>query len=710
MDSFVNLTPLIGAQTLHPNNERNNVPELELSDAAKKYVMFRRWRMIAARDARDAPHQEFDDMGFVKWYDVQLKADNQYVAPRKNAVDTSINTGTIRDKDSTLVEYACKYNFEPIAQCYSDEDEMMEEIAETGEDMVRKSLMLEDYESKAKLIYRSMVTFGVAIVEDAWVEHWTTEKTFGKNTSKFPEIGSENITWTEKRVKQYDGAQAKLWDLRKCYFGDIRKFFMNGPQGQPYFFTVEYESYDVCKEKFGDFERFKYVPTYVVLTPEVSANTTYSSYWTLRPISINYCEIIRYYDPVANEYALMINGVDMLPIMEKDTTVDGVKKTLISGFPLTAISPSGAIPFAKYDLEPMHDFAYSKSQTAKMRVLGDIENMFFKLMLGMMKQKAKPTMGNKSGKNFDQSVTEPGNIINDVRDGDLYPILPNYAGATTADFSFYSMIKKEMSKNSIQDSFQGIDNGPSEMTATQDLNNMKSSSLDVAALFDGIISGNKQLYWLRTYNIAKNWTKPIDVQIDVFNKSVIDKYRTVNVPTKGENGSGATKKIVFTKNTPKRPKGKATLEDSMNVHQEEMDAKKNGEGEILITYLHPEQYASMKLNWFYSCIPTLTESDPLSYMIFAKQIGDAIASFGPDSLNVKKLKHRFAKATGSDFDSWFLEEQEQQQQLAQNPDSGAPNGPNVPNGPMPHGAMPGQNPSIAKIAKGAQPQVASVMR
>jgi hypothetical protein len=706
-DSFVNLTPLIGQKTLHPNNEQSSTPELILSDEAKKYVMFRRQRMIAARDARDAPHQEFDDMGFVKWYDVQLKADNQYIKPRNNAVDTSINTGTIRDKDSTLVQYANKYDFEPVAQCFGEDDEMMDELAETAEDMVRKSFILEDWRTKAKLIYRSMVTFGTAMVEDAWIEHWTTEKDFGTGKIK---IGDPSLTWTEKRVKQYDGCQSKLWDLRKCYFGDIRKFFMNGPTGQPYFFTVEYESYDTTKEKFGDFERFKYVPTSVVLTPEISANTTYSSYWTLRPISMNYCEIVRYYDPIANEYALMINGVDMLPILErKGKDNEGQPKTFISGFPLTAISPSGLIPFAKYDLEPMHDFAYSKSQTQKMRVLGDIENMFFKLMLGMMKQKAKPTMGNKSGKNFDQSVTEPGEIVNDVRDGDLFPILPNYTGATASDFSFYTMIKKEMSKNSVQDSFQGIDNQGSEMTATQDLNNMKSGSLDVAALFDGIIYGNQQLYWLRTYNIAKNWTKPIDQQIDVFTKTVVDKFRTVTIPTSSETGGSAVKKIIFTRST---PKGKPTLSDSQDLHQQELDHKKNGGGDISIVLLHPEQFASMKYNWYYSCIPVLTETDPLSYMIFAKQIGDAIATFGIESMNVKKLKRKFAKSTGTDFDTWFLSEQEiqqKQQEMMQGQDMGGGNSPIVPT-TMAHGAMPGANPSVANIARGARPQIGTMMR
>lgn len=615
--------------------------------------------MIAARDSRDMAHDEWDGMPFLKWYDVMKKADDQYVAPRKNKQDTAINMGTIRDKDTTLVEYAKKYDFEPVAQVYDDSDEMLGELAETGEDLVRKSKLIEEYNVvKSKLIYRSMVAFGTALVEDQWVERWILEKTLAKGYR--PGLGSDQAKWTEKLVKQYDGCQAKLWDLRKCYFGDIRKFFMNGPQGQPFFFTVEYESYDVVKQMFGNWDRFKYVPTTVVLTPEMTTASTWSSWWTLRPITLNYCEIVRYYDPVANEFAITINGVDMLPIMEKKTDehdAEGVK-TLVSGFPLTEVSPSGAINFAKFDLEPMHDFAYSKAQPAKMRVSADVENMTVKLMIGMMKQKAKPTLGNKSGRMFGEEATDPATVISDIREGDLFPILPNFEGPAPADFSFYEMIKKELSKNSVEDSFQGIDPvSPADKTATQDMNDLKAQSLKVAALFDGIIYGENQLNWLRTYNIAKNWTKPIDQKIDTFRAALVNTYRTITLPTEVDGGQKTTKKIVFTKDT--------TM-SSQDVHQEEIDhAKKKGGSEPRIVYLHPEQFAAMKLRWFYTCVPVPNGSDPLSYMLFAKQIVDAQTFFGPDSLNVKKLKHKFASVTGNDFDTWFLSEKELEQKQQQ---------------------------------------------
>lgn len=645
------ITALTNTETLHPNDDTSSPAIIQYSDAAKNYINFRRNRMIVARDTRDMPRQEFDDMGFLQWYTILKKADDQYVAPRKNAQDTSINTGTIRDKNTTLVEYAQRYDFEPVALCFDEDDSMMADLAETGEDMVKKSLELEDWKSKQKLISRSQVAFGVSMVEESWVERWTKEKQFATGAL----MGSTKSQWTEKYVKEYAGCQSKLWDLRKCYFGDITKYFMNGPQGQPFFFTVEYLAYDVAQSFFGDWERWINVPTTVVYSAG-TASTNYNQGWTLRPISNNYVEVIRYYDPIENEYAISLNGVDMLPLMEKEATMrDGSKKTLVSGFPLTEISPSGAIPFSKFDLEPMHDFVYSKPQTAKMRVWGDIENMLVKLNLIMIKQKAKPTMGNKSGKMFGPEITDPGTVVSDVRDGDLFPILPNFQGPTQADFSMYEMVKKELDKNSVQRSFQGIDPTVTEQTATQNMNEMKAQSLSVAALFDGLEFGYRQLFWLRQANIAKNWTKPVDIHIDVENQAIENVYRTISVDSTTKEGQKVNKKIIFTTKTPVNPGGKSTLEDSTQLHQIEHDMMKNGMGETRITMLHPELYSTMKASWFWKAVPIPNDADPLSYVLFAKQINDAILMFGVQSLNVKKLKHEFAKKTGQDFDTWFID-------------------------------------------------------
>jgi hypothetical protein len=116
-------------------------------------------------------------------------------------------------------------------------------------------------------------------------------------------------------------------------------------------------------------------------------------------------------------------------------------------------------------------------------------------------------------------------------------------------------------------------------------------------------------------------------------------------------------------------------------------------------------------------------NDPLSYMVFAKQIQDAQTFFGPQALNVKRLKHRFAQLTGNDFDTWFIPEKELelQQKLAEmsgvagnSPQGGQNPGGNSP-APGP-GKVPGKStgngPSIAMTLAGKQPatSMGSLMR
>lgn len=209
----------------------------------------------------------------------------------------------------------------------------------------------------------------------------------------------------------------------------------------------------------------------------------------------------------------------------------------------------------------------------------------------------------------------------------------------------------------------------------------------------------------------KNWTKAIDMRVDDLNKSIISEYRTVTVPSTSADGKKVTKKIMFTKDTPKLAKGKkrASLDDSFDMMQQEQDHKKENGTEVLTTKLHPEIFAQTKMMWTYNCVPVPNSTDPLSYMVFAKQIQDALMTFGPQSLNVKRLKHRFAQLTGQDYDEWFLSEQELQSNAAANPQPD-PNAPGAPGGASKTGApgvIPGKptpaGPSIASAVAGGKP-------
>lgn len=86
----------------------------------------------------------------------------------------------------------------------------------------------------------------------------------------------------------------------------------------------------------------------------------------------------------------------------------------------------------------------------------------------------------------------------------------------------------------------------------------------------------------------------------------------------------------------------------------------------------------------------------MGQMMFAKAITDAINFFGPQSLNVAKLKRKYAIKYNVDYESFFTDEQtlasQQQQILA----SG---------GVTPPGAPAGA-PTIGSVAQGKSPAFA----
>jgi hypothetical protein len=115
----------------------------------------------------------------------------------------------------------------------------------------------------------------------------------------------------------------------------------------------------------------------------------------------------------------------------------------------------------------------------------------------------------------------------------------------------------------------------------------------------------------------------------------------------------------------------------------------------------------------------------MGYMLFVKKIQDATGLFGPDSMNVKRLKHRFAAVSGEDFDTFFLSEADlaQKQQEAAAQQTGAPQAPGTtlpgnpsllnPGNPGVMDTKGGQSHTVGNAIKGknpAAPMAASMMR
>jgi hypothetical protein len=87
--------------------------------------------MCLARDNRESPHPEFDDMTYSQYYDSNKRADLAYIPAKKNKQDTRIVTGYTREKDTTLLSALLGYNFQPDITVYNNQELIIQNWATT---------------------------------------------------------------------------------------------------------------------------------------------------------------------------------------------------------------------------------------------------------------------------------------------------------------------------------------------------------------------------------------------------------------------------------------------------------------------------------------------------------------------------------------------------------------------------------------------------
>jgi len=200
----------------------------------------------------------------------------------------------------------------------------------------------------------------------------------------------------------------------------------------------------------------------------------------------------------------------------------------------------------------------------------------------------------------------------------------------------------------------------------------------------GVINLERQLAWLRIYNIIQNWTKQIDTKVDEVRGRLEDVYQTFEIEST-DDGKNTRKVIEFS------PEG-ANL-DTYQVQAEEDMMGVDKPYEVRKTYINPDVLRSVKYTWYVTINPTEKNSGELQRVLFTQNIQDAANIFGVETLNMEYLKERFAELAKEDYDKFFLQQTEQQ--------------------PVP-GQVPGQMPQLggevgAQLAGGiAQPSVTAL--
>jgi hypothetical protein len=579
-------------------------------------------KMISSKNARDASHREFNDMDYRNYYDSNLRAANSYIPPKKNQEDTRVVTGTTEEKGNTLLSAILNYNLEPNVIAFDKNDMEVDELGRTMQDLIKKSREIDEYDVKRMLIYKELLDQGTCFVEEQWVDERRIEKKL-KDINWYDGIQVAKIDWTEKEVKGFCGAQARLIAGDKVYLGNIKEFEI---KKQPFLFTVDIMSYSEAEAIYKNWDRFEFVPKKIVRS-EPHDNSTYRD-WTLEAQEENFVEVIKYQDRFNNEFMIMLNGVMMLPIK----------------FPLEAVSPSGSYTIAKGDVYPISNFfAYSKSIPAKTKVDQEVLDEMMKLIILKTRKSYKPSLANNTGKVLSRRIFNPGNIENQINPDQLKEI-GNNNGVTQSEFSAFEFIKRIVDEKSVSPAFMG-DQTSGRQTATEILELKKQQMMKLGLVIYGIISLERQLSWLRTYNILQNWTKAQDTKISEITGEMEDIFKTVTVDTELEDTQQGKKIIQFS------PDAANYTPDQ--IMEEENQLSQTMRQPVRKVYVHPD-VSKMKYFWYITISPTEKDTSDLQRILFKQDVADGMQLFGPQTLNFPYLMKRFAVLSKQDPEKFFV--------------------------------------------------------
>lgn len=583
--------------------------------------------LAQARDDRESPHPEFDDMTYSQYYDSNKRADMSYIPPKKNKQDKRIVSGYTREKDNTLLSALLSFNFQPDITVYDQEDMIYPLLGNHMEDMVKKSREIELYDTMRPLIYRELIAQGSVFVEEIW------------QCIYFPDVKNEN-NWKpgmpikdakfekELKPKKMERCAVKLHQGKNVYLGS---FWQDDYSKQEAVFTYEILPREVAKAIYGTWDRWDMVPDQVDNTVIQQDQGEVYFDWNLTRVNKNQVGVLKIQQKFSNRYMIMLNGVMMLP----------------HNFPLTEISPDGDYTIKHQVLEGIIGCAYGKGQPAKTKVDQAVHDEFLRLMILREEQASAPPMGYRGKRVLSKNIYDPGKITNNMKEGDLFPILPPSIGLSNADFSMYQLIKTMIDDKTMNPTFSGQEQG-GQKTATQIVQEKQQQLLKLGLNFDAVKNLEKQLVWARIGNIIKNYPKAIDKKADTDQKVIKEIYRQFSMETTMPDGKKGIKVFQFT------DEDFPPIRDQMK-EEDELEDKYNKPAQKV--YLNARTFTELlKWRWIVNIVPTQENSDQIEAELFKGHIREAQALFGAQSINYDYAKEKFALHIKEDPSRFFLDD------------------------------------------------------
>ena len=621
-----------------------NLLDAEIQFHGDQLPLLRSWR-----DNRDRARKEWNMMRYPAWIEMCRETRLAFVPPATDDDEIRLNSGLTRQKISTEVDVVMTQNFDTTAKAFDKEDIFIDNLGETLSDMKMKSDEMEDWGDNRRDVYDGMSTFGSFYTLE--IQKFVTDAK--KSKVSITQMGNMDAKWSEMPKISKPKFETLTLEPTMVIFADMRE---TNIQKQPGVAFARIITDAEAQTRYGHWDRWKDVPTkqhtaqssdlsdiFRVYTRDYSVSSTLSEgeveeVWVMRSL------------PFGNELTIYLNGVPMLPIQVIGKVDLNTGRYNVSAFPLTTVSPSGLYPIVKWDKMRIPNFAIARGTPGDTQFDQETLDAWVAIMFKKAKRSTDPPLGNRSGMRITSDMIKSNKMVSGIREKDIFPILPPELtqGVTNGEFSFYSMMKKELEEKTSTAEFAG--QGGKTQTATEFTENRKSQLLRFSALIDGVIRGEKDRADLRVKNsIIPFWCKkefsnnPQDREkVDEAKETMNDIFRTVTV-NKNDGDSKSSTIIEVGK----------TKETSFDILSRQDKIEEEEGKKVKITSFDPEMYDFMNTLFYWDAKPSERDDDTLKLLTFKQNIADAINLFQIAPAQNEGLKKRFASVTGEDYDTWF---------------------------------------------------------
>jgi len=567
------------------NNKEEEILKLNVEQAKRLKL---NWEMIRkARDSRDQPRKEFDDMTYEQDYYHNKDAGNAYLPKKKNDDEVRVSTGTIEKKVEVLINEVMAMNLQPEGLVYDRDDNEIKNLGQDMVDIVRRTNEVEkDQDFWIEFLKELLTQRAVFVQENDTVQHYDSIK----------------IKRPEK----------KLLSGLRVYLGDINipaRLF----QTQPYIVIYTRRSYSEAETIYKKWARWKSVGSTSI---QDSSNPLG---YRMNNVDNDEVEELHIINPVTNEFDIILNGI---PMMEEPTKV-----------------PWKITPDRRYNIEmtiikPLDtDFAYGKQPVASAKFLHGLKEEMVKLLIRKMRQAIEPPIGTKKGKVYSKDIWAAGAVTQGVGKED-FSILTDHNGVTQSDFNMYNLIETKTEEFIGSGSLQQGLSESGEQTATEvqqlQVNSVKNLFLIIAAF----ARAKRDLTYLRIYNLLENFVQPQRRVLDRATGALNDIYSKFTINNVIFNNGKKGKKIIqFVDKA-------ITQEEKENMFAYEQKESALGRP-LKIRAIDVKRLSAIPLFWNVVVTPQPINGSQLEKVLFKDKLTQAVgiqeASGGQKQVNWEKM-------------------------------------------------------------------------